>query len=117
MKKAHKEKIWSPNRYIFGLLRRVFRWSPERRAALEAARQGLKYLCAKCGKLFDKKKVAVDHIEPVVDPATGFVNWDTYITRLFVTRDKLQVLCKIHHNEKSKAEGVVRRATKTNKAA
>jgi 5-methylcytosine-specific restriction endonuclease McrA len=106
---AKKKKEWTYKGYLFGALRRIFRWSPERRAALEAARQGLKYLCAKCGKLFDKRKIAVDHITPVVSPETGFVDWNTYIVRLFVTKDQLQVLCKPCHKEKTNLENTARR--------
>ena len=46
----------------------------------------------------------VDHIDPVVDPATGFVNWDTYINRLFVEKEGLQLLCRDCHDRKTARE-------------
>lgn len=46
----------------------------------------------------------VDHIIPVVDPAIGFVSWDEFINRLFVEKDKLQVLCHECHLAKTADE-------------
>lgn len=56
-----------------------------------------------------KPNVFVDHIEPVVNPETGFVSWDEYIERLFVEEDGLQVLCKECHDKKTKEEKERRR--------
>ncbi len=67
-------------------------------------RQASHYKCAKCKKQFVAKDVQVDHKEPVVDPAVGFVSWDTYIERLYCTVDNLQVLCRACHSAKTKAE-------------
>ena len=63
------------------------------------------YRCKSCGRLFfdyeylptkkgglkKKAMVAIDHVEPIVDPARGFVGWDEYIKRMF--EGELQVLC------------------------
>ena len=62
------------------------------------------YSCADCGGLFIAKDVQVDHIDPVVEPATGFVNFDTLIHRLYCETDNLQVLCKPCHKEKTNRE-------------
>jgi 5-methylcytosine-specific restriction endonuclease McrA len=62
------------------------------------------YKCASCNKLFVAKEVQVDHIEPVVSPMTGFIDWNTFITRLFCTTSNLQVLCKGCHSVKSDKE-------------
>jgi 5-methylcytosine-specific restriction endonuclease McrA len=95
--------------YLFGSLRKIWRWSPERRLALQlaevlgtAAKDS--YQCAKCDNVFPKKLIQVDHIDPVISPATGFTTWDNYIERLFVKADKLQVLCKGCHKNKSVEE-------------
>jgi 5-methylcytosine-specific restriction endonuclease McrA len=48
--------------------------------------------------------VEVDHIIPVVDPKVGFVDWNTFIERLFTERDNFQTLCKPCHKKKSRAE-------------
>lgn len=62
------------------------------------------YKCAKCNNDFPSKDVQVDHINPVVDPNTGFTSFDDYIARLFCGKDNLQVLCVECHKEKSKKE-------------
>lgn len=61
------------------------------------------YKCKQCEGEFPAKDVAVDHIEPVV-PLTGFVSWDDVINRMFVEKDKLQVLCKKCHDKKTAEE-------------
>jgi hypothetical protein len=83
---------------ITGALRKVWRWSPERRAALERARvcRG-SYECELCGHRSGPKGVQVDHQEPVVDPSAGFQGWDVYIARLFCGTEGLRVICKGCH--------------------
>lgn len=54
------------------------------------------YECAKCKGLFPGTEIEADHIEPVIGPE-GFVNWDTYIERMFVDSDKFRALCKACH--------------------
>lgn len=51
------------------------------------------YRCAHCGGDFPKKQVVVDHIIPIIDPAVGFVSWDTFIDRMLVEKSGFQVLC------------------------
>lgn len=41
----------------------------------------------------------MDHVQPVVDPATGFTTWDNFIERLFVEVDGFRLLCKACHAE------------------
>jgi len=62
------------------------------------------YKCAKCQQLFPAKDVQVDHVNPVVDPATGFVSWDVYIDRMFCDSVNLQVLCTDCHKTKTQKE-------------
>lgn len=107
------KKVWSPNGYIFAALRRIFRWSPERKKALKGAgddKQG--YTCASCSKRCDRKGVAIDHVAPVVETSKGFQGWDIYVHRLFCSARNLQVLCKVCHSAKSKAENAERRKAK-----
>jgi 5-methylcytosine-specific restriction endonuclease McrA len=110
------KKPWSPKSYLFAAARRVFRWSPERKAVANESEKlaGIKdkRLCNMCGQVFDKGLVAVDHKEPVIDPNKGFESWDTYYARLFVTRDLLQALCKECHQAKSNGENKIRRTVK-----
>lgn len=62
------------------------------------------YKCNCCGGEFSNSNVEVDHIKPVVDPAKGFKDWNTFIKRLYCEQDNLQVLCKPCHKQKSKEE-------------
>lgn len=81
--------------------------------ALRAARvERNTYKCAACQKLFPNKEVRVDHILPVVDPATGFTTWDDYIDRMFCGPEGLQILCKPCHKIKTQAENASRREAK-----
>lgn len=83
------------------------RW-PARNEALKAARKerGL-YQCAKCEQLFKRNEVHVDHINPVIE-LDGFKDWDTYINRLFVYPEELQILCVTDHEIKTKIEDSMR---------
>jgi hypothetical protein len=70
-------------------------------------RERMMYMCEACKRLFFDKEwvvkkdgglkhesmIAIDHFDPVVDLATGFVDWNTYITRLFPGQKGLQNLC------------------------
>ena len=67
-------------------------------------KMALHYKCASCCGTFPAKAVAVDHIQPVVATKDGFVNWDTFIARLFCNKEGLQVLCKVCHDAKTAME-------------
>ena len=54
--------------------------------------------------MFKGADVAVDHIDPVVSPKTGFVSWDVYIERMFCEADGFQVLCHTCHGIKTQNE-------------
>lgn len=62
-----------------------------------------------------REKVQVDHLDAVIAPEIGFVDWNTYIERLFVTDDKMQCLCPSCHKEKSAKENEIRKTTRKNK--
>lgn len=96
--------------FVMGVLRRAsVRWPPRNVVRLQARRERGKYECAGCGELFGPKVIKIDHIDPVIDPVTGFTTWDNHISRLFCGADGLQVLCKPCHDEKSKEENKIRR--------
>ena len=75
-----------------------------------------KYKCAACkkigpatlpaleGRKRKRNNAAVDHIDPVVKPEVGFVDWNTYIDRMFLEASGYQVLCYKCHAEKTAAE-------------
>lgn len=72
------------------------------------------YKCNACKKDFPLTGIQVDHINPVVDPAMGFVDWNTYISRMFCDEGNLQVLCRPCHSKKSKKETKRRANQKAN---
>lgn len=57
----------------------------------------------------------MDHIDPVIDIDIGFVDWNTYIERLFVGVEGWQLLCTGCHQLKTSLEQEYRRATKKEK--
>jgi 5-methylcytosine-specific restriction endonuclease McrA len=101
--------------FIKGNLRSATRkWAPISNCLKEArVKRGL-YLCNLCkqevpssikndeGKRI--KNALVDHINPIVDPAVGFTNWDEIVDRMFCEGDNLQVLCHECHQKKSNEE-------------
>lgn len=109
---------WTPGRkhgFIVNTLRWGSRKWPAKFKTLEEAKTEKKinqasgrlaqfYLCNRCKKEFTNKDVEVDHIIPVVDPKVGFVDWNTFIDRMFCERDNYQVLCKPCHKKKTKEE-------------
>ena len=54
-----------------------------------------------------KKNIIVDHINPVIDPASGFSTWDSFIEGLFCEGDNLQALCLKCHTEKTNEERAI----------
>jgi len=68
----------------------------------------VRYQCAHCNNWFSRKQVQRDHIDPVIDPAEGFVNLEKYYVRLFVDEDRWQILCKDCHNKKTRSENKIR---------
>jgi len=101
--------------FIVSALRKVSnRWGP-RNSCKKAARHHEKLpnatgrlvfhsKCADCGGLFPETTIAVDHINSVVDPAVGFVNFDIYIERMYCEQEGFQVLCTDCHSSKTKVE-------------
>jgi len=90
-------------------LRRLhFRHQPRKDALADARVKRGQYKCAHCGHIFGPKEIDIDHVEPVVNPATGFKGWDEYVNRLFVSKEGYQVLCKECHKQKSKEENETR---------
>lgn len=107
------KKEWSPDRYLIAAFRRTFKWSPERKKALARAFKYRKgkiefYECEECHVIVPRKQKQVDHIEPVVLPLVGFNGYDDLKARMFVTSEKLKILCKSCHLTKSQKENKIR---------
>lgn len=117
---------WTEAKYksfIRGNLRRVTqKWAPIQTTLQKARVERGFYLCASCQetvpatKKVDGKRVKnvhVDHIDPVIDPAVGWVSWDSLIERMFVEEDGLQVLCDECHTKKTNEEKAVAKQRRT----
>lgn len=119
-------KQWTEGRikgFIVSVLRSGARRWPPKYNTLENACVGKKvndktgriakhYTCNACKKEFTSKDVEVDHIISVVDPIIGFVDWNTFIERLYCPAENLQVLCKVCHKLKTKRERDLYKAKK-----
>ena len=104
--------------YLRAAISRIWRWSPARRAALNAATVPGGKKCIKCSEVMKPFKkgrrtysgVEVDHILPVCDIAKNKITWDEYVTRKLGAELKdLQVLCVKCHKEKSALEQKLRK--------
>jgi len=103
-------------RWLIGHLRRIsYRFGPRYRVKKAANKGRGLYECAICGETKKSKEVQLDHINPIIDPEQGFVDWNTFISRLFVDEEGWQAACKTCHGEKSAAENRVRRARASGK--
>lgn len=101
--------------WVISLLRRGSLRFPNRTEVLQEAKTKKKinktsgrmaqhYKCAGCKKDFPMSQIAVDHLLPVVCPIQGFVDWNTYISRMFCPKENLQVLCSSCHDVKTEKE-------------
>lgn len=108
--------------FIKGMLRQgTRRWAPISETMKDARVSRGLYECAKCKRHVPPtikegrkriKNVAVDHIDPIVDPEKGFTTWDDCIERMFCEKENLQLLCKECHDEKSVKERAVAAETR-----
>jgi hypothetical protein len=118
-------------RIIASLRKLTYSWTPRNEVRKRARVAPGVYQCESCAKLcyegkseknFNKYKEQfkdrelvqevpeVDHIETVFPLVSGWVfSYDEYIARLFVEEDKMQLLCKACHKEKTKGEEEIRR--------
>lgn len=67
----------------------------------------VEHLCSVCHKWkrsVKGSKVAIDHIDPVIEPNVGFVDLNTYFKRLWCDRSNLQKICGECHRKKTNAE-------------
>lgn len=124
---AKKKNKWNENSVIRGAIRRVFSRSPlvqevrrkvrqERtqynRNGKPSKKKAVFYQCAICGCWHRAKNSSVDHKIPVVDPIIGFVDWNTFVSRLFCGIEGLQVLCDKCHDKKTAEERKIRNMVK-----
>ncbi len=90
-------------------------WPPRKEAIKKARVARGEYKCASCEGIFGPKQIQLDHINPVIDEEEGFVDWNTYIERLFCDEDGFQVMCITCHSAKSFLENEIRKQVKHEK--
>lgn len=108
------------NSFITSLLRAgTQRWGPRNLCIKKARTKRGWYQCEGCkeevpatlppkeGNKKRIKNILADHIDPIVDPAVGFVSWDEWINRAYVEVDKYQALCNSCHTNKTNEERTV----------
>lgn len=105
------------NQFVRSNLRMASRkWPPIAQCLKNARVERGFYLCATCKEIVPAtikvegkrvKNIHVDHIEPVVDPAVGFVDWNTYIERLYTEPENLQAICDKCHTIKTNNEKAI----------
>lgn len=107
------------HQFLISLLRNGSRKWPDKYQVKDAAKTEKKinaktkrlaqhYRCASCKGEFPSSEVQVDHIIPVISPVEGFIDWNTYIDRLFCDKDNLQVLCTECHDKKTATERITK---------
>ena len=103
--------------FLINALRRAsYRW-PSRYKALKRCHIGRnEYYCESCGIVVPKKGIALDHVEPVIDPSKGWEDLDVYADRM-LTNDEwgFQCLCHPCHDSKTSVENSIRKETRQKK--
>ena len=103
---------------IVSQLRRLFLWHPGLKEVRDRCRvtRGV-YRCEGCFEAAPAKGMRCDHIVPVVG-LEGFVDWNTYISRMFdVIPQGIQYLCRDCHDKKTASERVERKTRRRNAKA
>jgi hypothetical protein len=93
---------------IIAHLRRIGYLNVTYKEAMAGAHRGRgQWECCECHGLFKRTELHGDHKNCVIDPETGFVDWNTYVERLFL--GQIQPLCITCHKVKSLEENKLRR--------
>ena len=107
--------VWTTARF-FGFIRSALRrawtrWAPKYEVLADAKRKysgdnkrrRFEYQCSECKENFPQKEVEVDHREPC-GTLKCYDDIGPFVERLFVSKDKLRVLCRGCHQIKTKEE-------------
>lgn len=116
--KSVRSKSKKPNleHWLKNKLRRAsYMWPPRKEAIVNARVERGKYKCNSCENIFGPKEIQLDHINPVINEEEGFVDWNTYIERLFCSTELFQVLCKPCHEMKTFFENEIRTQARQDK--
>ncbi len=114
-----KKSPFNQNASVRSAIRRVFSRSPIVREMMwkvrrevpkfnkdggRAKKDAVQYQCNVCSTWTKSTAIAVDHIEPVIDVTDGFIDWNTFVQRLFCGPENLQVICDDCHQKKTNQE-------------
>jgi len=122
---------------ILGGIRKAYRFSPQMKETIDAARVELppkllkngkpgkrnqvRFKCAACKELFSKKNVQADHVSPATPLWASIkeMTWDNVVKGIFCKASNLQVLCSTPmirnngkpscHAKKSREENWIRK--------
>lgn len=104
--KKTARKAFNRKSFIMNVLRKASYKYPYMNEAVKRARvdRGV-YECNGCKGRFKIKELKRDHVNPVIEPGVGFVDWNTYIDRLLCESVYYyQMLCADCHNKKTGLE-------------
>ena len=114
-----KRPPFNQNSAIRGSIRRMFSRSPVVREVLMQGRRevskynkdgslakkpAVQYQCEVCNEWVSSTKMAVDHKIPVISVENGFIDWNTFVERLFCAKENLQRICDPCHDAKTLKE-------------
>lgn len=124
--KPIKKKPYVLQIQIVSALRKCMRMYPPQKVVQtrcrsewqEACKNGntrlrVNFRCEQCNRVFSRKDWAVDHVAPIIDPNVGFVDWNTYIARMFCDVENMQGLCNYKKNKEKEFGGPSCHAKKT----
>lgn len=103
--KSRCKARWNPHKYLVAAARRVFRWSPEKKAAAELCSvDASRRRCAGCQVVYPRKQVHMDHIIPVGKQPREWADYPSYYERLFCAASNIQGLCRRCHKTKTRVD-------------
>ena len=123
---------------LISAARKISRWHPARQTVKKKQKvDKALFECSICGKYcyegksgtgfitykhkYSDKEVsqeylAIDHINPIIDPKLGWTNWDDFLNRLFCDESNLQGICtETCHKAKTMLEREIRNKHKKKK--
>ncbi|MHA2069032.1 MAG: HNH endonuclease signature motif containing protein [Candidatus Thorarchaeota archaeon] len=126
--KPYNAGQWSEARF-HSFIKSALRWASQKWGPRNAVKKQARlrrgvYLCKGYNKesheipasiKINNKRVnnaIVDHIDPVIDPITGFTSWDDTVDRMFCEEEGFQLLCYECSHNKTQDEREIRRNNK-----
>ena len=125
VEKPHNNGTWTKARkrsFIISALRAATRrWGPKSLCIKNARVKRGFYVCELCKKLGPaslpplpgnkrrRKNIIADHIEPIVDPYSGFIDYNNWIDRCFIEVEGFQALCWECDTAKQQKERQIRK--------